>query len=87
MIHYLTGRMSPGLKVLTHANYKRIYAQLDRLDHDPFHALATAMVGAVLDKSIALYGPASTACWLAGMTEELLEDDDSAPDDFGGESA
>ncbi len=43
MIHYLTARMRPELKTLTHANYARIYAQLDRLDHSPFHALATAL--------------------------------------------
>ncbi len=83
MIHYLTGRMSPKRKALTHANYKRIYAQLDRLDHDPFHALAIAMVAAVVDQSVALYDAASTARWLAGMADELLEDDDSNSDSGG----
>ena len=87
MIHYLTARMRPELKVLTHANYKRIYAQLDRLEHDPFHAIATAMVAAVLDKSVALYGAASTAEWLANMSNYLAAEDDSDLGDHGGKSA
>ncbi len=78
MIHYLTGRMSPKRKALTHANYKRIYAQLDRLDHDPFHALAIAMVAAVVDQSVALYDAASTALWLTNMADELIAKDDSS---------
>ena len=87
MIHYLTARMRPELKTLTHANYARIYAQLDRLDHSPFHALATAMVAAVLDKSVNLYGRASTALWLTNMADELIAEDDSDLGDHGGKSA
>ncbi len=69
MIHYLTDRMRPELKTLAHANYARIYAQLDRLDHSPFHALATALAAlrGFIDIDDKPFQPSPCQCPLSGV--------------------
>ena len=70
----------PKLSARAVANYERLRAQLARLDKDALAVMGSAMLAAAINASVDMAGAAE-------MADELLEDDDSDPDDFGGEAA